>query len=187
MAEQGIIPKKFAKVPPPKCPSCLYGKAHRKPWRKNKFDPKIKPSTIPGAVVSINQLESRVPGFVPIAKEQPTVRKYCGASVFLDHTSDFTCIHMHHHLTTDETIETKHAFKCLAEQHGVLILHYHCDNGRFADKSFVDDIKMAHQRITFCGVGAPSTKTGLPKGKFRTSPKTPTPPCYTQPIDDPKP
>ena len=28
MAEQGIIPRKFAKVPPPKCPSCLYGKAH---------------------------------------------------------------------------------------------------------------------------------------------------------------
>ena len=28
MAEQGIIPRKLAKVPPPKCPSCLYGKAH---------------------------------------------------------------------------------------------------------------------------------------------------------------
>ena len=28
MVEHGIIPKKFAKVPPPKCPSCLYGKVH---------------------------------------------------------------------------------------------------------------------------------------------------------------
>ena len=28
MVEQGIIPRKFAKIPPPKCPSCLYGKAH---------------------------------------------------------------------------------------------------------------------------------------------------------------
>ena len=28
MAEQRIIPRKFAKVPPPKCPRCLYGKAH---------------------------------------------------------------------------------------------------------------------------------------------------------------
>ena len=73
MAEQGIIPRKFTKVPPPKCPSCLYGKAHRKPWQTHKIDPKIKPSTIPGAVVSIDQLESPVPGFVPIAKGQPTV------------------------------------------------------------------------------------------------------------------
>ena len=125
MAEQGIIPRKLAKVPPPKCPSCLYRKAHRKPWRTHKIDPKIKPTTIPGAVVSIDQLESPVPGFVPIAKGQPTVRRYRGASVFVDHTSDFTYIHMHQHLTKDETIDAKHVFERLSEQHGVRILHYH--------------------------------------------------------------
>ena len=153
MAEQGIIPRKFAKVPPPKCPSCLYGKAHRKPWRTHKVDPKIKLSTIPGAVVSIDQLKSPVPGFVPIAKGQPTIQKYCGASVFVDHGSDFTYIHMHHHLTTDETIDAKHAFE-RTEQHGVQILHYHCNNGKFAGKAFVDDVRTAHQTIAFCGVGA---------------------------------
>ena len=154
MAEQGIIPRKLAKVPPPKCPSCLYGKAHRKPWRTHQIDPKIKQSTIPGAVMSIDQLESPVPGFVPIAKGQPTVCKYRGASVFVDHASDFTYVHMHYHLTTDETIDAKHAFERVAEQHGVRILHYHCDNGRFADKAFVDDVRAGHQTITFCGVGA---------------------------------
>ena len=41
MAEQGIIPRKLAKVPPPKCLSCLNGKAHWKPWRTHKIDPKI--------------------------------------------------------------------------------------------------------------------------------------------------
>ena len=76
MVEQGIIPRKFAKVPPPKCPSCLYGKAHRKPWRTPKIDPETKPTTVPGAVVSIDQLESPVPGFVPIAKGQPMVQRY---------------------------------------------------------------------------------------------------------------
>ena len=140
MAEQGIIRRKLAKVPSPKCPSCLYRKAHRKPWRTHKIDPKIKPTTVPGAVVSINQLESPVPEFVPIAKGQPTVRKYRGASVFVDHTSDLTYVHMHNHLTTHETIDAKHVFECLAEQHGVRILHYHCDNGRFTDKAFVDDV-----------------------------------------------
>ena len=105
-------------------------------------------------MVSIDQLESPVPGFVPIAKGQPTVRKYRGASVFVDHASDFKYVHMHQHLTTDETINAKHAFERLAEQHGVRILHYHCDNGRFADKAFVDDVQAAHQTITFCGIGA---------------------------------
>ena len=153
MAEQGLIPIKLAKVPPPKCLSCLYGKAHWKPWRTHKIDLKIKPSTIPGAVVSIDQLESPIPGFVPIAKGQPTVRKYRGASVFVDHASNFTYVHMHQHLTTDKTIDAKHAFERLAEQHGVQILHYHCDNGRFADKAFVDDVQAVHQTITFCGIG----------------------------------
>ena len=119
MAEQGIIPRKFAKVPAPKCPSCLYRKAHQKPWRTHKIDPKIKATTVPGAVVSIDQLESPVLGFVPIAKGQPTICKYHGASVFVDHASDFISIHMHHHLTTDETIDARHAFECLAEQYGV--------------------------------------------------------------------
>ena len=59
MAEQGIIPRKLAKVPPPKCLSCLYGKAHQKPWRTHKIDPKIKPTTVPGTVVSVDQLESQ--------------------------------------------------------------------------------------------------------------------------------
>ena len=154
MAEQGIIPRKLAKVPPPKCPSCHYRKAHRKPWRTHKIDPKIKPTTVPGVVVSIDQLESPVPGFVPIAKGQPTVRKYRGGSVFVDHASDFMYIHMHQHLTTDGTIDAKHAFERLAEQLGVRILHYHCDNGRFTDKAFVDDVWVAHQTITFCGVSA---------------------------------
>ena len=154
MAEQGIIPRKLAKVPPPKCPSCLYGKAHWKPWRMHKIDPKIKPSIVSGAVVSINQLESPVLGFVPIAKGQPTVCQYRGASVFVDHTSDFTCIHMHYHLTTDETIDAEHVFEGLAEQHRVRILHYQCVNGRFVDKAFVDDVQVAHQTITFCGIGA---------------------------------
>ena len=61
---------------------------------------------------------------------------------------------MHHNLTTDETVDAKHAFERLAEQHGVRIQHYHCDNGRFADKAFVDDVQMAPQTITFCRVGA---------------------------------
>ena len=97
MAEQGIIPRKLAQVPPPKCLSCLYGKAHQKPLRTHKIDPKIRPTTIPGAVVGIDQLESPVPGFVPIAKGQPTVCRYHGASVFVDHTSDFMYVHMHQH------------------------------------------------------------------------------------------
>ena len=93
------------------------------------MDPRIKPSTIPGTVVSIDQLESPLPGFILITKGKPTVKKYRSASVFMDHVSNFTYVHPNELLTTQETIDTRHAFECVAEQHGVKILHYHCQNG----------------------------------------------------------
>ena len=83
---------------------------------------------MPGTVVSIDQLESPLPGFILIAKGKPTVRKYRSASVFMDRVSNFTYVHPHEVLTTQETIDAKHAFECVAEQHGVKIQHYHCKN-----------------------------------------------------------
>ena len=117
-------------------------------------NPKIKPSTIPGAVVSIDKLESPIPGFVPIARGQPTTSRYRGASVFTDHASGFTYVHLHQAMTTQETLDAKHAFERIAEQHAVRIRHYHCDNGCFADHAFMDDVRKAGQTITFCGIGA---------------------------------
>ena len=55
---------------------------------------------------------------------------------------------------TEETLNAKHAFECIADQHGVHVLHYHCDNGHFADKAFTDDVHKAQQTISFCGIGA---------------------------------
>ena len=125
-----------------------------KPTRRHKVDPKIKPSTIPGAVVSIDQLESPIPGFVPITRGQPTTSHCRGASVFADHVSSFTYGHLHQAMTTQKTIDAKHAFERIAEQHAICIRHYHCDNGHFADSAFMDDVHKAGQTITICGVGA---------------------------------
>ena len=104
-------------------------------------------------MVSVDQLESPVPGFVPIARGQPTTNRYRGASVFADHASGFTYVHLHQALTTQETLDAKHAFERVAHQHAVRIMHYHCDNGHFADRAFLDDVRKAGQTITFCGVG----------------------------------
>ena len=67
LARSGIILKELAHVDPPKCPGCAYGKAHRKPWRSKglKNHRTIKPATKPGQVISVDQLISPTPGFVP--------------------------------------------------------------------------------------------------------------------------
>ena len=154
MAQQGLLPKKLAKIDSPKCPGCIYGKAHRKPWRTKAQPKSIKRAVRPGQVVSVDQLESPMPGFIPIAKGRPTTKRYVGATVFADHFSGLTYVHLMTSLNTEETIAAKQAFERYAHRHGVKIEHYHCDNGRFADKAFVDAVHAVHQSITFCGVGA---------------------------------
>ena len=77
LARCGIISKDLAHVHPPQCPGCAYGKAHRKPTRykgvKNKN--KIKPVNAPGQCVSVNQLVSPTPGFVPTHRGAPTLQR----------------------------------------------------------------------------------------------------------------
>ena len=38
-------------------------------------------------------------------------------------------------------MKANHTFECSAEQCGVKNLHYHADNGRFADNAFIADCK----------------------------------------------
>ena len=96
LARCGLTPKDLTNVEPPQCPGCAYGKAHRKPTRykgaKNKK--MIKPVTDPGQCVSVDQLISPTPGFVPTHRGTPTLQRYKGATVFVDHYSDFTYVHL---------------------------------------------------------------------------------------------
>ena len=68
LARAGIIPRYLADVDPPTCPGCAYGKAIRKQTRYKgvKNQRKIRIANAPGAVVSMDQLVSPTPGFVPI-------------------------------------------------------------------------------------------------------------------------
>ena len=155
LAHAGIIPRKLRHCPMPRCSACLYGKSHRKPWRTaGAKQTNIKRATAPGQVVSVDQLQSPTPGLIPQAKGTLTTRRYTGATVFADHYSDLTYVHLHESLSTNETIKAKLAFEQFASAHGVQIKHYHCDNGRFADAAFIRAVELSQQTISFCGVGA---------------------------------
>jgi hypothetical protein len=75
-------------------------------------------------------------------------------------------IHLMTKLTSEETVEAKQAFKHFAEQHGVRILHYHCNNGRFADNAFKNSCSAKGQCLTFCGVNA-HFQNGIAKKAIR--------------------
>ena len=91
-----ILPREIVNVSPPVCPGCSYGKANLRPWRqKGKSNlKKIKPVTIPGQVVSVDQLFSYNPGLIPTHLGIPKTKRYLGATIFVDHVSDFTYVHL---------------------------------------------------------------------------------------------
>ena len=114
----GILLRELAKVAPPLCPRCSYGKFNRRPWRqKGKSNlKKIKNVTIPGQVVSVNQLVSYTPGLIPAYQGLPTTKRYSGATIFIDNASDFTYVHFMEETTDAEnTVKAAQAFERIAK------------------------------------------------------------------------
>ena len=155
MAKQGLLPKKILKANVPICPACQYGKMHRKPWRmKGKPSNPSRVATEPGQIVSVDQLESPTPGFIAQLKGTLTKQCYKYATVFVDQYSRLSYVHLQRTITSDETVQAKIAFERYSKEKGVHIQHYHADNGRVADKGFINNCQLNNQCLTYCGVNA---------------------------------
>ena len=160
MASIGILPRRFLKLRNdlPPCMSCLFGQSHRKPWRhKGSATGGIlrgKDISQPGERVSTDQIVSAQPGLVPQDKGQLTRSRIWGATIFVDHATKWIKVHLMQNATGDETLEAKESFEHASSTRGVHVQHYHADNGRFAEPTFVNDCKSKMQKISFCGVGA---------------------------------
>jgi hypothetical protein len=65
LAINGKIPKKLAKVVPPKCADCLFGAMTKIPWcgKETKTFHKVFVATKPGECVFVDQMMSTEPGF----------------------------------------------------------------------------------------------------------------------------
>jgi hypothetical protein len=159
LAKRGWLPKVLLKLQDklPLCAACQFGAAHRRPWRfKGKKSGSIRRSdqTKPGDGVSVDQIISAQPGLIPQMAGALTSRRIWGCTNFVDHVSDFVYVHLMQDLTLDETLLSKVAFEKICDRAGRTVKHYQADNGRFADKAFLDDCNSKNQTITFCGVGA---------------------------------
>jgi hypothetical protein len=107
-----------------------------------------------GQCVSVNQTILTHVGFIAQLKGTLTRKRYTAATIFIDHYSRLKYVHLMTRLTSEETMEANQAFEHCANQHGVRILHYHCNNGHFADNAFKNSCSAKGQRLTFCGVNA---------------------------------
>jgi hypothetical protein len=154
LALSGKIPRRLAKVKPPACTGCLFGAMTKVPWRGREASSEVFVATKVGQCVSVDQLVSMQVGLIAQLKGTLTKKHYTAATVFVDHYSRLKYIHLMTKLTSEETMDAKRAFEHFAEQHGIHILHYHCNNGQFADNAFKNSCSAKGQQLTFCGVNA---------------------------------
>jgi hypothetical protein len=159
LAQQGIIPKRLASLKGrcPICIPCLFGKAHKRPWRsksKQSHPIRRKSDDHPGARASMDHLVSAQPGLILQIAGNLTGQRINGATVIVDHFSDHVYVYLMRNLTLDETILAKHAYERFLSSIVVIAKAYHADNGRFADQGFRDKCNRSNQTITFCGVGS---------------------------------
>ena len=157
LAENGNIDKRFAKLKnrKPVFMSCAFGRSHLRPWKSKRTPGTIrKKSEIePGDCVSIYQIVSAQPGLIPQISGYLTNMRTWGATICVDHVSDYTYVALMRYLTLDKTLLAKTSFERLANDGGVAVKSYRADNGRFADKGFHDAVQDINQTIKFCAVG----------------------------------
>ena len=156
MAKSGLLPKCLLKIRPPKCSACLLGKATRRPWRTKGPIPHIKTPNVngPGDCVSVDQLQSTSPGLIGQLKGFITKRRYHYATIFVDHYSSLSFVFLQETSNMEETLKAKAAFESFCAKHGVVVKHWHADNGRFAENGWLNSCTTKQQTISFCGVNA---------------------------------
>ena len=81
------------------CPCCNVGSMTKIPWRvkgkKNRGQ--LRKVKAPGYCVWKEQLESRTPDFICVMRGFVTKRRYTSATIFIDHFSDLSYVHMPNH------------------------------------------------------------------------------------------
>ena len=162
----GILPKKLIHAHPPVCVCCLAGSMTKQPKNVKGSKRKLRRTTKPGECVSIDQLESHTPGFLGVLRGFITKKRYTCATIFVDHYSGFTFYYPQCSTNTEETLKAKRSFEAYCRSLGVLIFHYHADNGRFCDKGFMGDVTTGGQTISFCGANA-HWQNGITENKIR--------------------
>jgi hypothetical protein len=75
-------------------------------------------------------------------------------TIFVDHFSRLSYIHLQDSTKGEETLLAKRAFEAYAASFGVVIANYHADNRRFAKRLFLDHAALNGQGVSLCGVNA---------------------------------
>ncbi|KAL3822937.1 hypothetical protein ACHAXA_011652 [Cyclostephanos tholiformis] len=144
LAKNGEVPRRLAKVPPPKCAGCLFGAMTKVPWRgrESRTSHEVFVASKPGECVSVDHMVSTQAGFYAQLKGKLTNKRYRAASVFVDHFSRLRFVHLMQDLSSEETVNAKLAFERFARAR----LNAHFQNG-IAERAIRDLSESARKQL----------------------------------------
>ena len=108
MASMGIFNYKLESCQPPVCALCMFGCAHKKPWRvkeKNKHVIRSKSETAAGYNTSLDVLMSSTPGIIPQMSGFLTSDRFWEETVFVDHVTSYIYTHLQRRQPLIESIK----------------------------------------------------------------------------------
>ena len=71
-----------------------------------------------GQCVSVEQLESRLPGFIAQLKGKLTNKRYNTATIFIDYFSNVSYVYLQKSTSSEEALEAKRTFETYAKEKG---------------------------------------------------------------------
>lgn len=151
-----IPPKELLTVKTQMCASCKAEEMTKKLTRVkgSEKNNKLKEVCSPGECISVDELESRTPGFIGVLKGFLTKKRYTYAAIFVDHCNGYTYIHLQISTNSEVMVKEKEAFEAIYSAMGVHVHYYHADNGRFCKKELTKAVKYNEQTISLYGVSA---------------------------------
>ena len=103
----------------------------------------------PGVCISTDQLVSSRGGLIPQRTGKLMNARYVGATIFVDHYSDYVYAHLMRDLISEAILEAKNAWEKLAGTHAVRIQRYRADNGRYLTQCFCRMLRIMLSRLNF--------------------------------------
>ena len=80
-----------------------------------------------------------------------TCARYQIMTIFVDHFSGAGFVHLQGNTLADKTIEATCQFESWADSDGMVISHYHADNGTFVDNHFQQAVCEKQQCLRYDG------------------------------------
>jgi Reverse transcriptase (RNA-dependent DNA polymerase) len=154
------IQKAASNCTAPKCASCQFGKAKRRPTHSKTstqpYDKVLSKEILyPGQKVSMDHFVVSTKGrLYSSAGQSHTDHLYCGGIIFVDHSSGYIHVEFVTNFTAGEAIRAKRSFERALADRGIFVIDYHTDNGVFTAASFQQELEQCTQNMTFSGPGA---------------------------------